>query len=75
MGAVQEASPEVASVAAKLTVSGAVYQPDAFGWRDGAAVVCGAVASYLIAYDAELELPALSLQMPASAVVAMSGPE
>ncbi len=62
-------------MAEKPTVSGAVYQPAPFGWRDGAAVVCGAVASYLTGYDAELELPALSRQIPAIVVAAMSGPE
>jgi hypothetical protein len=40
-----EAGPEVASVAAKLTVSGALYQPFAFGGREGAAAAWGAVAS------------------------------
>ena len=75
MGAGQEARPEVASVAAKLTVSGALYQPAAFGCRDGVADATGAVASYLRAKPAEAELPALSRQVPVTVVEPMSGPE
>jgi hypothetical protein len=38
----------MASVAVKVTVTaGALYQPFAFAWRSGVAVVTGAVASYL----------------------------
>ena len=61
-------------MAAKLTVSGAVYQPAAFAGRDGAAAVCGGVASYLSASDAFAALPALSRQVPFTEPVAVSGP-
>ena len=42
-----ELTPDVASPPLKPTVSGARYQPLAFGGRDGAAVTDGLVASYL----------------------------
>ena len=75
MGAGQDASPEVASVAAKLTVSGALYQPAAFGCREGVADATGAVASYLSAKPSAFELPALSRQVPVTVVEPMSGPD
>ena len=75
MGAGQEARPDVASVAPKLTVSGALNQPAAFGALDGVADATGAVASYLSAKLAASELPALSRQLPLTAVETMSGPE
>ncbi len=43
----QDWSPDVASVAAKLTVSEWLYQPFLSAGLDGVAVACGAVASYL----------------------------
>jgi hypothetical protein len=70
-----ESTAEVASVAAKPTVSGAVYQPVAFGWRDGVAAVCGAVASYLTAEDARAAFPALSRHVPLTDAEPLSGPE
>jgi hypothetical protein len=39
------AMPDVESVPEKPTVNAALYQPPPFGWREGVAVVCGAVAS------------------------------
>src|SRR5918999_1411190 len=71
----QEPRPEVASLPAKLTVSGRLYQPFASGARLGVAVTCGAVESYLSGRDADPMLPALSTQVPATAAVALSGPE
>ena len=62
------------SVAPKATLSGALYQPLAFGCRDAVAVAAGAVASYLTPYEAELALPALSRQVPASVVAATVRP-
>ena len=62
-------------MAAKLTVSGALYQPAAFGCREGVADAAGAVASYLSAKLAAFELPALSRHVPATVVETMSGPE
>ena len=50
----------MASVAANVTVSAALYHPFAFGWRDGVAVAWGAVASYFSANDAPPLFPALS---------------
>ncbi len=66
--------PTVASAPVKLTVSAGLYQPFAFGWRDGAAVATGSVASYLSWTEAVAELPALSLHAPLTAVEAVSGP-
>ena len=62
-------------MAAKLTVRGALNHPFAFGWREGAAVVRGAVASYLSANDVLPAFPAWSRHVPATAAVALSGPE
>ena len=62
------------SVAAKLTPTGALCQPFEFGAREGAAVACGAVASYLSGNDAEPTLPAPSRQVPLTAVEVLSGP-
>ena len=46
------------SVPAKLTLSGALNQPFAFGAREAAALACGADASYFKAKDAVPVLPA-----------------
>ena len=67
-------TPEVASVAAKLTVSGWLNQPLASAVRLGVAVASGAVASYLSGKEARLGLPALSRQVPVTDVAPMSGP-
>ena len=71
----QESIPEVASVPAKLTASGALYQPAAFGWRAGVALACGAVASNFSPKEPAPELPAWSRQVPTTAAAALSGPE
>src|SRR5919109_515885 len=60
----QESMPAVTSVPAKLTESAALYQPFAFGCRAGAALACGAVASYLSGNDPKPAFPALSRQLP-----------
>jgi hypothetical protein len=62
-------------VPAKLTVSGALYQPFAFAPRSGVALTCGAVASYLTTTERGETLPARSRQAPLMATVAASGPE
>lgn len=62
-------------MAAKPTLSDALNQPSAFGWRDGVGLAWGAVASYLSAYDAEPAFPALSRHVPLTEAVALSGPE
>ena len=71
----QESVPEVTSVPAKLTVSGALNHPFPLGWRDGVAVVGGAVASYLSASDVLPVFPATSRHAPVTAAEALSGPE
>jgi hypothetical protein len=48
----------VASVPANDTASEALNQPFAFGWREGDAVVWGAVASYLSPNEVLPTLPA-----------------
>jgi hypothetical protein len=48
----------VESVPEKLTATGALNQPFAFGAREADAVACGAVASYFRAKDAAPVLPA-----------------
>ena len=65
----------MASVAVKATVTAERYHPFAFGCRSGVAVVTGAVASYLSAYEAGPTFPALSRQEPARLAAALSGPE
>ena len=64
----------MASVAAKLTVSAWLYHPFASATREGVALVCGAVASYLNPNDPEAVFPALSRQAPPTDVPALSGP-
>ena len=64
----------MASVAAKVTVSAWLYHPFASAPRGGVALVCGAVASYLNPNDPEPVYPALSRQLPATDVDALSGP-
>jgi hypothetical protein len=67
--------PAVASVPAKLTPSGALYQPFWPAGRAGVAVTWGAVASYLNGNDAEPTLPALSMHVPPTCAEPLSGPE
>src|SRR5215212_1597067 len=55
--------PEIASVPPKLTLSDVRYQPFAFGWRDGVALACGAVASYFNGRVVFPTLPALSVHV------------
>ena len=69
-----EPMPDSASPPVKLTDRAALNQPFAFGWREGAAVACGSVASYFSWTEAVAELPALSLHAPLTAVEAVSGP-
>jgi hypothetical protein len=58
-----------------VTVTAELFQPFAFGWGLAAAVVSGAVASYLSARESGSEFPALSLHAPDTDAVALSGPE
>ncbi len=62
------------SVPAKLTESGALYQPAALAARPGVIVTCGAVASYLTTTERGASLPARSRQAPLIVAVAESGP-
>jgi hypothetical protein len=72
---VQESTPESPSVAVAVIVTGARYQPAAFGGRAGAAVVAGAWESYrTVKLPFEL-LPARSVQLPLTVVPPVSGPE
>src|SRR5215208_1665728 len=75
LSASHASTPEVASVAAKPTATGAVYQPSVPAARAGVAVACGAVASYLIGSTLLPTLPAASVQLPLTSAVALSGPE
>src|SRR5215471_12993433 len=62
---VHEAIPEVASVPAKATATGWLYQPFASGARPALALTFGAVPSYFRPRLAGAEtLPALSVQVP-----------
>ncbi len=70
-----EPMPDSASPPVKLTVRAALNQPFAFGWREGAAVACGFVASYFSPNDVLRMLPAWSVQLPETDAVALSGPE
>ena len=75
VGSEQDAMPEVASVPAKPTVSGWLYQPLASGARPAEApVTCGAVASYSRPSDRTVVLPALSEHEPLTAPRSSSGP-
>ncbi len=62
------------SVPAKLTESGALYQPAPLAARDGVAVICGALASYLTTTDRTDLLPARSRHSPLIVAAAESGP-
>ena len=75
LAASQLATPDVASVAAKLTAIGAMYQPVGPAALAGVAEVKGAVASYLSPKEALRTFPAWSVQLPDVAAVALSGPE
>ena len=68
----QLAIPDVASLPFQLTVTGLRYQPFAFGDRSGLEANTGGVESYLSANEAEAELPAWSVQVALSAVLALS---
>ena len=67
--------PAVASVPAKLTPSGALYQPFWPAGRAGVAVTWGAVTSYLNGNDPAPTLPARSVQVPSTRAEPLSGPE
>ena len=69
-------TPEVVSVPTNVYVTARLYQSPASGLRSGArAVTCGAVASYFKPYGNEaLPLPALSVHVPLTDAVALSGP-
>ncbi len=69
-----EPVPETSGPCANEIVSGALYQPFAFGCLSGVATVCGAVSSYLNPKTlAGLRLPARSEQVPLTEAVALSG--
>jgi hypothetical protein len=70
-----ESTVDVASAPAKAMAIGARYQPLTLGWRPGMAVATGAVASYFTGSDAVAVLPALSRQVPSTALETVSGPE
>ena len=72
-GAEQALRPAVASLPAKLTVSGWLYQPFVSAARLAAAVAVGAVASYLSGRLAVATLPALSVQEPLTVALGLSG--
>ncbi len=65
--------PAVASLPAKLTVSGWLYQPSLSAARLGLAVAVGGVASYLKGRLAVVTLPALSVQVPLTVALGLSG--
>src|SRR5215212_6662089 len=69
------ATPEVTSVAVKLTARGALYQPSGPAGRLAAAVTVGLVASYLSAAEVDALFPALSRHAPPTEAAAESGPE
>ena len=72
----QAATPDVASVPAKLTVTGFRYQPFPSGGRSTEGETVGGVASYLNAKLAgALVFPAASLHVPVTATAAPSPPE
>ena len=62
------------SVPAKVTASGALYQPAALAARAGVDVTRGAVASYLTTTERGATLPARSRQAPLIVAEAESGP-
>jgi hypothetical protein len=66
--------PEVASVPAKETESAWLYQPLAFGAREGVALTLGAVSSYLKAKERAPVFPAASWQLPLREALPLSGP-
>jgi len=71
-----DATPDVASVAVTFTPTLSLYQPLELGARVGAAVTLGLVSSNLNWGEVRvvLVLPALSVQLPLTAAVALSGP-
>ncbi len=75
MGASQDAIPEVTSLPEKLTDRPWLCQPLASGARDGDALACGSVASYLSPNEREPVFPALSVHDPLTDAFALSGPE
>ena len=66
---------DVGSVPAKLTATGALYQPFAFGGRPGVAVTCGAVASYLTRRRGARRCRRGRGTRPMTTALASSGPE
>ena len=66
--------PDVASVASNVTVSEARYQPFLSGDRDGVALTCGFVASYLSAERLRGAVPRLVAARPAHRRVAAVRP-
>src|SRR5262245_20292193 len=71
---VHEAIPDVASVPAKATATGWLYQPFASGARPGLAFTLGGVPSYLKPKVVVAELPALSVHVPETDAEPLSGP-
>ncbi len=63
----------MASLPEKLTVSGWLYQPLLSAARLGLAVAVGGVASYLKGRLAVVTLPALSVQVPLTVALGLSG--
>lgn len=69
-----ESMPESESVPLPLIVIGARYQPAALAARAGTAVVVGAAVSSRTAKLPVEVFPALSVQLPLSVVLLVSGP-
>ena len=67
--------PEVASEPANDTPTAWLYQPFVSGGRAGLALTLGGVASYLrLNVEGALTLPALSVQVPLTVALPLSGP-
>src|SRR5262249_5242375 len=71
---VHESIPEVASVPAKATATGWLYQPFASGARPALALTFGGVPSYFSATVDDDVQPAPSVQVPGTEAEALSGP-
>jgi hypothetical protein len=71
---VQLSTPDVASEPAKETATEWLYHPFASGPRAGLGLTLGAVASYLSANDPEAVFPALSVHVPPTFALSLSGP-
>lgn len=71
----QDARPETPSEPEPVTRTGALYQPFRSAPRSGEADTLGAVPSYFrLAEPAALVLPALSVHVPDTDALALSGP-